>query len=111
MPSLMLDKNRILKLTAESFALLEEKYGSADAAFTRLREGSFTALLDLLWAALVHEDPFLTPRDVGRMITVSDVSRVARALNEAINEAFGGPSGLLTKDEAIGPGEKVAMLH
>ncbi|MCL6611176.1 MAG: hypothetical protein K6T66_06525 [Peptococcaceae bacterium] len=88
---IMLDKERHLLYDLNAFACLEEEYGNIDGALDALAKGKVNALRAILWAGLVHEDESLTPKDVGKLLTLADLQRVAEAVNEALSHAMPQP--------------------
>lgn len=85
---IQLDKKRHLKFDLNAFVELEEKFGSIGAAFEALEKGSIKGVRTLLWAGLVHEDPELTERDVGALVTVEKLSEVTAMITQAVNAAL-----------------------
>lgn len=84
-----LDKTRHLRYDFNALALLEEKFGSLDAALQNLgKSASVKGLRALLHAGLVYEDPALTEEQVGAMVTLTDLPRIAQAINDAFKEAM-----------------------
>lgn len=79
-----LDKARRLKYTLNSFAMLEEKYGSVDAALKKMEGGSILVIRFILWAGLVHEDKSLTEEQVGDMIDIQDMDVIAEKMGECM---------------------------
>ncbi len=77
-------KNRTLKYTLNSFATMEEEYGSVDEAVQAMEKGSIKAIRLMLWAGLVHEDSDLTPEYVGNQIEISDLETIAEKMNSVI---------------------------
>lgn len=77
-------QERHLRYTLNSFALLEEKYGTIDKAMEALESGSIIAIRYILWAGLIHEDENLTERYVGNQIELSDLEALAEKMNEAM---------------------------
>lgn len=80
----MLDKERTIRFTLNSFADLEERYGSIDVAMNTLQDGSIKGLRTLLWAGLIHEDEQLTERQVGNMIDMSSLTELTVHVTEAL---------------------------
>ena len=89
--SIRLDKVRVLRFTIDSMADFEERTGiGIDTVFRRAGEASDAkalagekgaAFLDamghanlrnLLWAALLHEEESLTPKEAGKLMTFAD---------------------------------------
>ena len=87
---------RILRYTLNSFALIEEKYGTIDKAMEALRSGSVAAVRFALWAGLVHEDENLSEHYVGSQIDLSDLEDLAEKMNKAM-------MGDLPQDEVVNP--------
>jgi hypothetical protein len=87
----MLDKERTLLFDLNAFACLEEEYGSVDEALDALAKGKIKALRAILWAGLQHDDESLTPKDVGKLLTLADLQRVAAVVNEALAQALPKP--------------------
>ena len=87
---------RKLKYTLNSFALIEEKYGTIDKAMKVLEAGSIAAIRFALWAGLVHEDENLTEHYVGSQIDLSDLEELAEKMNKAM-------MGDLPQDEVVNP--------
>lgn len=83
-----LDKERSLLFDLNAFAAVEEVYESVDKAFEDLEKGKIKALRTLLWAGLLHEDENLTLKDVGRIVTLADMDKIAPAINEALQAAL-----------------------
>ena len=87
---------RIHRYTLNSFALIEEKYGTIDKAMEALRSGSVAAVRFALWAGLVHEDENLSEHYVGSQIDLSDLEDLAEKMNKAM-------MGDLPQDEVVNP--------
>ena len=71
-----------------AFAELEDKFGSLDQAFQKMQQGSVKATRTLLWAGLLHEDENLTERQVGAMISLTNVERIMEQITEALTAAL-----------------------
>ena len=87
---------RELRYTLNSFALIEEKYGTIDKAMEILKSGSIAAIRFVLWAGLVHEDENLSEHYVGSQIDLSDLEDLAEKMNKAM-------MGDLPQDEVVNP--------
>ena len=87
---------RKLRYTLNSFALIEEKYGTIDNAMEVLKSGSIAAIRFVLWAGLVHEDENLSEHYVGNQIDLSDLENIAEKMNKAM-------MGDLPQDEVVNP--------
>ena len=87
---------RKLRYTLNSFALIEEKYGTVDNAMEALKSGSVAAIRFVLWAGLVHEDESLSEHYVGSQIDLSDLEDLAEKMNKAM-------MGDLPQDEVTNP--------
>lgn len=85
-------KERRLRFTLNSFAELEDAYGSVDAAMAKLQGGSMKAVRKLIWAGLLHEDETLTETQVGNMLDVSNLQEFTEALTKALGTAMPEPA-------------------
>jgi hypothetical protein len=90
------DVERTLRYTLNSFALIEEKYGTIDKAMEALNSGSVAAIRFVLWAGLIHEDENLSEHYVGSQIDLSDLEDLAEKMNKAM-------MGDLPQDEVDNP--------
>jgi hypothetical protein len=87
MVKIELDKERYLYYDMNALCDLEE----AGVDFENMQAGKakLSDLRLILWSGLRHEDESLTPRQVGAMISISDMERVSKAIEQAfktINE-------------------------
>ncbi len=66
-----LDKERNFLLDMNAYIELEEYYPekSIQEILDDFLAGRTKAIRDVLWAGIVHEDPDLTPKEVGAMIS------------------------------------------
>lgn len=71
-----------------AFAELEEIYGSVEKAMSILAGGSVKAIINILWAGLIHENETLTQKEVGKMFDLSQMPEIGSLINEAINRAI-----------------------
>lgn len=92
--TVQLDRPRQVKFDLNAFAELEEKYGNMEAAFHAMQSGSMKAARTLLWAGLLHEEPNLTEREVGGLVTLGNITEVMERITKALTEAVpeGGES-------------------
>lgn len=81
---LNLDKERQLKFTLNSFAEMEDKYGTVDNAIKAMDGGSIKAVRFMLWTGLVHEDKSLTEEAVGDLIDMADMEELADKMSLAM---------------------------
>lgn len=79
-----LDKKRELKFTLNSFAEMEDKFGSVDLALEKMEKGSIKAVRFMLWAGLIHEDDELTEKQVGNMIELQDLQELSDKMNKVM---------------------------
>ena len=80
----VLDKERNLKLDLNALEEFEKVSGKS---LSDLGDGVDTVTMKyLIWATLLHEDPDLTPHDVGAMIHIGNLSRVQAALEELMTK-------------------------
>jgi hypothetical protein len=84
-----LDHERRLCFDFNAFASYEEVTGKSvlrDGLQDDLR--SITGIRALLWAALLHEDPELTLRDVGAMLHLGNAQVLSERLSAALEAAM-----------------------
>jgi hypothetical protein len=80
----MLDKERQLKFTLNSFSEMEERYGSIDDAVAAMEKGSIKAIRFMLWCGLTSDDETLTEKQVGGMIELQDLEELAQKMNQVM---------------------------
>ncbi|MFA2595281.1 hypothetical protein [Bacillus cereus] len=79
---LHLDKERTLLFDLNALADVEDRLG---VSMTEIGNNiSIKIMRTLLHAGLVHEDPELTERQVGSMITMDNIAEVQEALSVAM---------------------------
>jgi len=76
-------KNLLFDLNA--FAELEENYGSVESLFNKLAEASPKAIINALWAGLLHDNPEIDKKTVGKMVHVSEMSDILNILFTALS--------------------------
>ncbi len=112
---IMLDKERHLKYDLNAFAEIEEQLGSVDEALESLEKGSIKALRVVLWAGLIHEElgeqgnPKITPRQVGEIVSISDLPKLAEKIGEAMGADLGNPEDVkgVTSNAPLAPRQTV----
>lgn len=97
-----LDKSRQLKYTLNSFAEMEDRYGSVDDALKAVEKGKIKAVRFMLWAGLIHEDENLTEKQVGAMIEVQDLDALSAKMNETMSGDLPDPK---LKEATTNPNE------
>lgn len=80
-------KQRNLLYDLNALAELEDAYGGHADALKEVQTGSFKAIRATLWAGLLHEDPDLTIKDVGAMISIDGMGEISNAIVDAFNVA------------------------
>lgn len=84
---------RELKFTLNSFAELEEKYGTIQEALDKMESGSISAVRHLLWVGLTSNDDKLTEKQLGNMLTVEDLNDLVIKMNEVMALDLPGNNG------------------
>ena len=77
---------REVRFTLNAMAELEERYGSVEAAFKAMDNGSIKAARFVLWAGLMEADPTLTEQQVGSLIDMQLMSRIMEEVSGALGE-------------------------
>lgn len=85
--SIMLDKERTLRLTANAVVRVEKEIGFP---ITKLNEDTlgFEAIRALLWGSLLHEIKDLTPDEAGELIDQSGIEYVAEKMLDVLTLVF-----------------------
>lgn len=96
-----LDKQRELKYTLNSFAEMEDKYGTVDDALKEMEKGSIKAVRFMLWAGLIHEDDELTEKQVGKLVELQDLESLSSKMNDVMTTDL--PTDNQKKTEASSP--------
>lgn len=87
-PVMLGAKTYNLRYDLNAFAELEEIYGSVEFAMNALCESSVKAIINVLWAGLIHENETFMPKEVGKMLDLTNIKEVGEAINKAIKEAM-----------------------
>ncbi|RQN12486.1 hypothetical protein EHW71_02400 [Clostridium butyricum] len=82
------NKGYELKFDMNTFCELEEIYGDINQAFEDLQNRKLKAIRALIYSAIKAEDESVTLREVGKMLTLSDMEKLGTAINEALNIAM-----------------------
>jgi len=77
---------REVRFTLNAMAELEERYGSVDAAFKAMDEGSIKAVRFVLWAGLMEASPELTEMQVGSLIDMQLINEIMESISGALGE-------------------------
>lgn len=77
---------REIKYTLNAMAELEDRYGSIQAAFEKLDEGSIKAARFILWAGLLHTEEGLTEMQVGNLIDIKCLNELMKSMGDALGE-------------------------
>ena len=78
---------REVVLSLNAMAELEDKYGSIDSAFEKIKQGSIATIRFLLWCVLVPEgDTDLTEREIGRLIKLDNIQEIMSSVMDALEE-------------------------
>jgi hypothetical protein len=86
-----LDKPRKLKYTLNSFAEMEERYGTVDKALELVQSNNMRAIIFMLWAGLMWEDEELTEKQVGNLIEIDQLQDVAEKMSKAVGGDLPAP--------------------
>lgn len=78
------DKDRTLLFDFNSLVCLEEIYGSIEQAMEELTAAKAKAIRDFIWAGLLHEDEELTPKEVGRMMTIHNMNYLVGVIADGL---------------------------
>ena len=90
---------REVSRSLNAMADLEEKYGSIEAAFAKVQEGSVAAIRYLLWCILVPDgDEDLTEKEVGKLIRIDNLSEIMGNLMDVLEEQM--PDGSTGPNQA-----------
>lgn len=92
---------RPMALTLNSLVLLEEKYGTVDAAFAALEKGKISDIRFILYTAMC--DQFDSPEQVGALIDIKDMEKIADALGRVANED-------MPTEEEVAAGSKATVV-
>lgn len=82
------DKEYELKFDMNTFCELEEVYEDINKAFEDLQNSKIKAIRALIYSAVKVEDESVTLKDVGRMLTLSDMESIGKAINKALITAM-----------------------
>lgn len=82
------NKGYELKFDMNTFCELEEVYGDINQAFEDLQNRKLKAIRALIYSAIKAEDETVTLKEVGKMLTLSDIEKLGIAINEALNIAM-----------------------
>lgn len=78
---------REVVLSLNAMAELEDKYGSIDSAFEKIKQGSIATIRFLLWCVLVPDgDTDLTEREIGRLIKLDNIQEIMSSVMDALEE-------------------------
>lgn len=77
---------REVSFSLNAMAELEEKYGSIESAFDKIKAGSVAAIRFMLWCILIGEDDNLTEREVGNMINLTNLKDIMSTIMEVLEE-------------------------
>lgn len=89
--SIVLDDGKVRRLKFDLNALceLEERFETIDKALNAISTNpKMKDIRYILYLALAHEDEELTEKQVGNLITISNIGKVVEALGNAMSDSL-----------------------
>lgn len=77
---------REISFTLNAMAEIEDKYGSVDAGFAKLDEGSIKAARFIMWAGLLHTGEGLSEQQVGDLIDMECLGKIMKDMADALGD-------------------------
>lgn len=77
---------RTARFTLNAMADMEERYGSIQAAFEKMKDGSIAAIRYLLWLLLSQDDEELTEKQVGNLIDTENMGELLDVMMDILSE-------------------------
>jgi len=71
-----------------SFAEIEDSYGSITELIQKMEQGSAKAIRAMIWAGLQCNDNPPTEKEVGQLIGLNDMSKIAESIQNALVDAL-----------------------
>lgn len=75
-------QTRRLRFDMNAIVALEQRFGRPLEKFADL-DATVEVIRAMLWAALLHEEPTITEREVGEMVALDQLGDITEAVNEA----------------------------
>lgn len=79
---------RECKFTLNAMAELEDKYGSIEEAFEKIKQGRISAIRFLLWCILIPDGEELTEKQVGSLISLDNLNELMDAIMDMFNTSM-----------------------
>lgn len=73
-----------LKYDLNAFAEIEEEYGSITELLEKMENGSAKAIRAMVWAGLLCNEDAPTEKEVGTLINMNDMQKIADAIQVAL---------------------------
>ena len=78
------DTEYVLKYDLNAFAEIEDSHGSINDVLQKMERGSAKAIRALIWAGLLSNEEYPTEKEVGQLISLSDMTTLSTKIQEAI---------------------------
>jgi hypothetical protein len=63
---------------------------TVDKAFEKMEQGSMMAIIDIIYAGLIHEDANLTKHQVSHMIDIANMNEIVEQITKAMGNDVNG---------------------
>ncbi len=77
-----------LRYDLNAFAEIEEEYGSISELLEKMEKGSAKAIRAMVWAGLLCNEDAPSEREVGNLINMNDMQKIADAIQIALVNAL-----------------------
>ena len=77
-----------LRYDLNAFAEIEEEYGSITELLEKMEKGSAKAIRAMVWAGLLCNEDAPTEKEVGTLINMSDMQKIADSIQMALVKAL-----------------------
>lgn len=82
-----------LKYDLNAFAEIEEEYGSITELLEKMEKGSAKAIRAMVWAGLLCNENSPTQREVGSLINMNDMEKIAASIQRALVDSLPSDDG------------------
>jgi hypothetical protein len=77
-----------LRYDLNAFAEIEEEYGSINELLAKMESGSAKAIRAMVWAGLLCNEDAPSEKEVGNLINMNDMQKIADAIQRALVNAL-----------------------